>query len=160
MEVMNGKKVTVGNKIYYEFITSHFSDFALVDADEAGIKVVDTLTADEVKSIVKDMKLKVTTKALKKSIRVNIKADKETLMNLKDSGYTVKYKFYRSLKMNKGYKAMFIKSGSKYTNTKVTKGKTYYYKARFMVYDGDGKLIAKTSLKQANASKRLLKKAV
>lgn len=109
MEVMNGKKVTVGNKIYYEFITSHFSDFALVDADEAGIKVVDTLTADEVKSIVKDMKLKVTTKALKKSIRVNIKADKETLMNLKDSGYTVKYKFYRSLKKNKGYKAMFRK---------------------------------------------------
>lgn len=159
MEVMQGKKVVIDGKNYYEFTTSHFSEFALVDADEAGIEVTDSMTADDVKEVVKDMKLKVTTKALKKSIRVTVRADKETLTNLKDSGYTVKYKFYRSDKKSRGYKAMLTKSGNKYTNTKVKKGKAYYYKARLMVYDESGKLIARTSLKQANASKRLIKVA-
>ena len=159
IEVMSGKRVTVDKKSFYEFTTSHFSDFALVDADEVGIEVEEAMTADEVKSIVKDLKLKVKTKALKKSIRVTVKSDKETLMNLKDSGYTVKYKYYRAVKKNGKYRLISTKKSSGYTDKKVKRGKAYYYKARLAVYDGDGKLVATTSLKNCKASKRQLKKA-
>ena len=158
-EVMNGKRVTVDKKSFYEFTTSHFSDFALVDADEAGIEISESMTADEVKAIVKNLKLKATTKALKKSIRVTAKVDKETLMNLKDSGYELKYKYYRAVKKNGKYKLIATKKADKFTNAKVTKGKTYYYKVRLAVYDSEGKLIATTSLKNCKYGKRQLKKA-
>ena len=63
-------------------------------------------------------------------------------------GYTVKYKFYRSTKKASGYKHMLTTSKPSYTNTGGKKGTLYYYKAIALAYDKDGKLIAKTELKQ------------
>lgn len=158
LEVMSGKRLVVNKNNWYEFSTSHFSNFALVDAEEAGIQVEDTMTADEVKSIVKELKIKAKTKALKKSVRVTVKVDKETLMKLKDSGYMVKYKYYKAPKMKGKYKLISTKKSRRYTDKKVKKGKSYYYKARLMVYDDEGKFIAKTSLRNCKSSKIQLKK--
>ena len=63
-------------------------------------------------------------------------------------GYTVKYKFYRSTKKASGYKYRLTTSKPSYTNTGGKKGTLYYYKAIALAYDKDGKLIAKTELKQ------------
>lgn len=155
--VMNGKRIVIDKKNFYEFTTNHFSYFALVDADEAGIEAKEMMSADEVKNLIKNLKLKVKTKALKKSIRVILKTDKTTLNNLRDNGYIVKYKFYRANKKKGKFKVVATKDVNKYTNSKITKGKTYYYKARLMVYDGDGNLVIKTSFKQCNTAKAKVK---
>ena len=62
-------------------------------------------------------------------------------------GYTVKYKYYRSVKKSSKYAAKITKKSSTYINTKGKKGSKYYYKVRVIVYDGN-KLIAQTELKQ------------
>ena len=46
------------------------------------------------------------------------------------------------------------KSTKSYINTAGTKGKMYYYKAQVRVYDENGKLIAKTALKQCKYANR------
>ena len=62
-------------------------------------------------------------------------------------GYTVKYKYYRSVKKSSKYTAKLTKKNSTYINTKGRKGTKYYYKAKVLVYDGKT-LIAQTALKQ------------
>lgn len=69
-------------------------------------------------------------------------------------GYTVKYKFYRSTKKASGYKHMLTTSKSSYINSSGKKGTLYYYKAIALAYDKDGKLIAKTELKQCKYASR------
>ena len=66
----------------------------------------------------------------------------------------MKYNFYRSTKKSSGYKSMLIKDGKTYTNTIGKKGEMYYYKARVQVYDAEGKLIARTALKDCKYAKR------
>ena len=74
---------------------------------------------------------------------------------IEDAGYTVKYNFYRSTKKSSKYKSMLIKSGKSYTNTKGKKDRMYFYKARVQVYDAEGKLIARTALKDCRYANRL-----
>lgn len=97
-------------------------------------------------------------KTAKKNVNVVLKMDDSTkavIQGIENLGYTVKYKFYRSTKRSSGYKAMLLKAKPQYTNTIGEKGTMYYYKARVMVYDKDGNLIAKTELKQCKYANRL-----
>lgn len=96
-------------------------------------------------------------KTSKKNTKVTIKTDKQSaaaIQEIKDLGYTVKYKYYRSTKKSTKYAAKQTKTGRTYTSTSGKKGVTYYYKAKLMVYDENGKLAAQTTLSQCKAAKR------
>jgi len=88
---------------------------------------------------------------LRANVRVKLsldKQDKEILNQLADAGYTVRYRFYRSTKKAAGYKAAVTKKTMTYTNTTGKQGTKYFYKVQIRVYDKNGKLAAKTALKQ------------
>ena len=82
------------------------------------------------------------------------RTEKAKLAELKAQGYTVKYKFYRSTKKSSGYTAMKTKDTTTYINTKGVKKTMYYYKARVLVYDQDGKLVASTKLSDCKYANR------
>ncbi len=157
IEQLAGKVLTIGGKKFYEFTTPHFSTFALVDADELGLDV-----AEEPQTDVKALTAKLTpvarsAKTAKKNVKVTVsldKQDKAIIKELKDAGYTVKYRFYCSTKKAAGYKAAVTKKTASYTNTSGKKGKKYYYKVQVRVYDANGKLAAKTALKQCKYASR------
>ena len=92
-----------------------------------------------------------TSKTAKKNIKAVVKETSELndlIKEIKDAGYTVKYKFYRSTKKSSKYIATVTKAENTYTNTTGKKGTKYYYKARLAVYDTEGSLVAQTELKQ------------
>ena len=161
IEQLAGKVLTIGGKKYFEFTTPHFSTFALVDADELGLEVKEEPAVD-----VKTLTAKLTpvarsAKTAKKNVKVTTsldKQDKAIVQELKDAGYTVKYRFYRSTKKAAGYKAAVTKKTSTYTNTGGKKGTKYYYKVQVRVYDANGKLAAKTALKQCRYATRVWSK--
>ncbi len=156
IEQLAGKVLTIGGKKYFEFTTPHFSTFALVDADELGLEV------EEPQVDAKALTAKLTpvarsAKTAKKNVKVTTsldKQDKAIIQELKDAGYTVKYRFYRSTKKAAGYKAAITKKTAAYTNTGGKKGTKYYYKVQVRVYDENGKLTAKTALKQCKYASR------
>ena len=93
-----------------------------------------------------------------KNIKVVVKMDEKTaasMETLQKLGYTIKYKFYRSTKKASGYKASIVKKTGTYINTSGKKGVRYYYKARILVYDKNGKLVAQTELKQCKYACRV-----
>ncbi len=156
IEQMPGKSREVGGKKCFEFTTSHFSDFALVDADELGLETEDEIDAAAL--VAKLTPVARSAKTAKGYIKVTTsldKSDKAIISELKDAGYTVKYRFYRSTKKSASYKAALEKTGKTYTNTTGKKGTKYYYKARVMVYDADGALVAKSELKQCKYACRI-----
>ena len=128
--------------------------------------VDDTANAEKIakaKSIVKDLKLVArSSKTAKKNIKAVLKSDakvKASIKELKDLGFTVKYRFYRSTKKAAGYKAAVTKKTASYTNTSGKKGTKYFYKVQVRVYDENGKLVAKTALKQCKYASRTWTKA-
>ena len=156
IEQLAGKVLTIGGKKYYEFTMPHSSTFALVDADELGLEV------EEPQVDAKALTAKLTpvarsAKNAKKNVKVTVsldKQDKAIIKELKDAGYTVKYRFYRSTKKAAGYKAAVTKKTASYTNTGGKKGMKYFYKVQVRVYDENGKLAAKTALKQCKYASR------
>ena len=110
------------------------------------------------KSIVKDLKLVArSSKTAKKNIKAVLKSDAKvnaSIKELKDLGFTVKYRFYRSTKKAASYKAAVTKKTAAYTNTSGKKGTKYFYKVQARVYDENGKLVAKTALKQCKYASR------
>ncbi len=131
----------------YTFETGHFSTYAVM-AEEDADKVITEQTAN-VEKLVSDLSLKArSTKTEKGNIKVTLTVNADDVRQIEDLGYTVKYKFYRSTKKAKGYKDTIEGTGKTYTNTAGTKGTRYYYKARVMVYDAQGALVAKTELTQ------------
>ena len=159
VEKLQGKLIKEGTKEYYEFSTTHLSTFALVDADELGLEVNDEeANIEAVKKLVSDMSLKASSsKTSKKNIKVTLTVDKDTaaaIKEIKDMGYTVKYKYYRSTRKASKYQAKTTKTTKSFTNTAGNKGSKYYYKARIQVYDKDGKLVAQTALKQCRYAAR------
>ena len=114
---------------------------------------------EKAKSIVKNMKLVArSSKTAKKNIKAVLKSDakvKASIKGLKDLGFTVKYRFYRSTKKAAGYKAAVTKKTASYTNTSGKKGTKYFYKVQVRVYDENGKLVAKTALKQCKYASRV-----
>ena len=125
--------------------------------DDAAAKIA------KAKSIVKDMKLVArSSKTAKKNIKAVLKSDAKvnaSIKELKDLGFTVKYRFYRSTKKAASYKAAVTKKTAAYTNTSGKKGTKYFYKVQVRVYDENGKLIAKTALKQCKYASRTWTKA-
>ncbi len=149
IQQMPGKSREVGGKKCYEFTTSHFSDFALVDADELGLETEDEV--DAVALVAKLTPVARSAKTAKGYIRVQANLDKNDnaiISELQDAGYTVKYRFYRSTKKSASYKSALTKKTTSYTNTSGKKGTKYYYKVQVRVYDESGKIVAKTALKQ------------
>ena len=160
IEQLSGKTVKIGGKDYYTFETPHFSTFALVDAEELGLEVNDEeANIVKIKELVSDMSLKASSsKTSKKNIKVTLTVDKSTaaaIKEIKDMGYTVKYKYYRSTKKASKYQAKITKTTKSFTNTAGKKGTRYYYKATIQVYDKDGKLITQTALKQCKCAVRM-----
>ena len=80
---------------------------------------------------------------------------KASIKELKDLGFTVKYRFYRSTKKAASYKSTVTKKTASYTNTSGKKGTKYFYKVQARVYDENGKLVAKTALKQCKYASRV-----
>ena len=157
IEQLTGKVLTIGGKKYYEFTTPHFSTFALVDADELGLEVAEEPTVDAKALTAKLTPVARSAKTAKKNVKVTVsfdKQDKAIIKELKEAGYTVKYRFYRSTKKTAGYKAAVTKKTAAYTNTGGKKGTKYFYKVQVRVYDADGKLTAKTALKQCKYASR------
>ena len=66
----------------------------------------------------------------------------------------MKYRFYRSTKKAASYKSAVTKEAATYTNTSGKKGTKYFYKVQVRVYDENGKLVAKTALKQCKYASR------
>ena len=145
-EAANGSTVTVAIEKVAEEPT-----------DDAAVKM------EKAKSIVKDLKLVArSSKTAKKNIKAVLKSDaktKDSVQELKDLGFTVKYRFYRSTKKAAAYKAAVTKKTASYTNTGGKKGTKYFYKVQVRVYDENGKLIAKTALKQCKYATRTWSKA-
>ena len=113
---------------------------------------------EKAKALTKEMKLTArSAKTAKKNIKITVKTNSKTtaaIKELKDLGYTVKYRYYRSTKKASAYKSSVTKSTKTYLNTAGKKGRMYYYKAQVRVYDENGKLIAKTALKQCKYANR------
>ena len=162
IEQLAGKVLTIGSKKYYEFTTPHFSTFALVDADELGLDVAEEPQTDAKALTAKLTPVARSAKTAKKNVKVTVsldKQDKAMIQELKDAGYTVKYRFYRSTKKAAGYKAAVTKKTASYTNTSGKKGTKYFYKVQVRAYDENGKLVAKTALKQCKYATRTWSKA-
>ena len=125
--------------------------------DDAAAKI------EKAKSIVKDLKLVArSSKTAKKNIKAVLKNNAKTkasIQELKDLGFTVKYRFYRSTKKAASYKSTVTKKTAAYTNTSGKKGTKYFYKVQVRVYDENGKLVAKTALKQCKYATRTWSKA-
>ena len=125
--------------------------------DDAAAKI------EKAKSIVKDMKLVArSSKTAKKNIKAVLKSDakvKASIKELKDLGFTVKHRFYRSTKKAASYRSTVTKKTASYTNTSGKKGTKYFYKVQVRVYDENGKLVAKTALKQCKYASRTWSKA-
>lgn len=112
-----------------------------------------------IKAKTDSLNLKVrTTKTAKKNIKAVVKQDaafKSLLQEVKDAGYTVKYKFYRSEAKRSGYAARLTKTTGMYLNTEGKAGTKYYYKAKLQILDQDGKPVAETALKQCRFGVRI-----
>ena len=123
----------------------------------------DNANIAKAKSIIKDMKLIArSSKTTKKNIKAVLKSDAKvtaSIKELKDLGFTVKYRFYRSTKKAASYKSTVTKKVASYTNTSGKKGTKYFYKIQVRVYDENGKLVAKTALKQCKYASRTWTKA-
>ena len=136
------------------------------DTDATGTDTKDTETAEETAAKVEAAKTGASSasakarseKTSKGNIKVVFKPDTKAqrfVDEMKAQGYTVKYRFYRSTKKSSDYKSMLTKSTKTYINTVGKEGTRYYYKAQVRVYDGSGKLIAKTELKQCKYATRV-----
>ena len=163
-------KTPFGDKTYTQEELKAMSEAATgstvtVAIEKAAEQPTDDAAAkmEKAKSIVKDMKLVArSSKTAKKNIKAVLKNDAKTkasVQELKDLGFTVKYRFYRSTKKAASYKSTVTKKTATYTNTSGKKGTKYFYKVQVRVYDENGKLIAKTALKQCKYATRTWSKA-
>ena len=158
LEKLEGKRITQNKEEFYEFTTKHFSEFALVDTAEVKLDSDDKNdSADKAKSLIKELKLKaVSSKTAKKNVKVTTHMSSKSnsvIKELSDMGFTVKYRYYRSVKKASKYTAVKTKNTKTYINTKGKRGSKYYYKVRAVVYDGD-KVIAQSALKQCKYAVR------
>ena len=141
----------------------------LKTGDKVEIKTAKKQTEPEfnISSYVKNLKLVArSSKTANGNIRIKVASVTDQNGNpvdlsvLKDKGYTVKYKFYRSEKKAAEYGARIEKDtdNNVYINNTGSKGTKYFYKVRVMVYDANGKLVAKSELKQCKYASRIWSK--
>ena len=159
LEKIEGKRITKNKAEFYEFTANRFGEFAIVDTAEVKTDSDDNReeNIDKAKSLIKELKLSaVSSKTTKKNIRVTVKMNsknKALIKKLGNMGFTVKYKYYRSVKKASKYKALKTKTAKSFVNTKGRKGIKYYYKVKAVVYDGD-KVISQSTLKQCKYAVR------
>ena len=159
LEKLEGKIITRDKEEFYEFTTNRFGDFALVDTAEVKVDSADNgaETIDKAKSLIKELKLKaVSSKTTKKNVRVTVKMNSKNntlIKELGNMGFTVRYRYYRSVKKASKYKALKTKTAKTFVNTKGRKGAKYYYKVKAVVYDGN-KVVAQSELKQCKYTVR------
>ena len=156
-------KTPFGDKTYTQDELKAMSEAAVsqtitVAIEKAEEPADDAANIAKAKSIVKDMKLVArSSKTAKRNIKAVLKSDakvKTSIKELKDLGFTVKYRFYRSTKKSASYKSTVTKNTAVYTNTSGKMGTKYFYKVQIRVYDENGKLVAKTALKQCKYAAR------
>ena len=156
-------KTPFGDKTYTPDELKAMSEAAVaqmitVAIEKAEEPADDAANIAKAKSIVKDMKLVArSSKTAKRNIKAVLKSDakvKASIKELKDLGFTVKYRFYRSTKKSASYKSTVTKNTAVYTNTSGKMGTKYFYKVQMRVYDENGKLVAKTALKQCKYAAR------
>ena len=101
---------------------------------------------ENAKAYVQDLKIVARSAKTSKGVKVTINANVQSLL---DDGFTVEYKFYRSTKSNKNFgTAKIVKTENTYLNTSGTKGTKYYYKAKLVVKNAAGEVVATTPLTQ------------
>ncbi len=163
-------KTPFGDKTYTQDELKAMSEAATgstvtIAVDKAAEEPTDDTAANvaKAKSITADLKLAArSSKTAKKNIKAVLKSDAEvkaSIQELKDLGFTVKYRFYRSTKKAASYKSAVTKKAATYTNTSGKKNTKYFYKVQVRVYDENGKLVAKTALKQCKYASRTWSKA-
>ncbi len=131
-EILSCTMETAGAREYVKFVTSHFSNFAIVEKSDAE-QIIKEQNDEKINTLIKEIKLKATTsRTSKKNVRVkvSIEGSNSLIKEAKTMGYTVKYKFYRSTKKASKYADKITKNINTYINTKGKKGTKYYYKAR------------------------------
>ncbi len=129
LSIYEKDRFIAGYNLYYDKL-SQVEEFAELDA----------------KAYVQDLSIKARSTKTSKGVKVTIKADVQTLL---DAGYKVEYKFYRSTKSNKNFgTAKVTKTTNTYLNTSGVKGTKYYYKAKLVVKNAAGEVVATTPLTQ------------
>lgn len=115
-------------------------------------------------SYLKDLQLVArTAKAKNGNVKVRIASVKDSngknvdLSVLADKAYIVECKFYRSVKKSSKYKAAVSKPFTEktYVNTTGKKGTRYFYKAKIVVKDAKGNVVAQTKLNQCRYACRV-----
>ena len=175
---INGTKATITVEAGYEITDVLVNGVSigkvteitgLKTGDKVEIKTAKKQTEPEfnVKNYVKELTLAArSSKTAKGNIRIKVASVTDEngnpvdLSELKAKGYTVKYKFYRSEKKAAEYRARIEKDtdNNSYINNTGKKGAKYFYKVRVMVYDSNGKLAAKSELKQCKYATRIWSK--
>ena len=175
---INGTKATITVEAGYEITDVLVNGVSigkvteitgLKTGDKVEIKTAKKQTEPEfnVKNYVKELTLAArSSKTAKGNIRIKVASVTDEngnpidLSELKAKGYTVKYKFYRSEKKAAEYGARIEKDtdNNSYINNTGKKGAKYFYKVRVMVYDANGKLAAKSELKQCKYATRIWSK--
>ena len=172
---LNGTKVTITVEEGYELVDVLVNGISkgkvteltgLKTGDKVEIKtekIPEKLEPQAVKDLVKELKLVARSERLSNG-NVRIKVTKITDINdnpvdlneLEKNGYTVKFKYYRSVKKSAGYDTRLEKDAdiNSYINNFGDKGTKYYYKVKVMVYDADGNLVAQSSLNQCKYAMR------
>ena len=157
-------KTPFGDKTYTQEELKAMSDAATGSTITVAIEKAEAPTDDaaaniaKAKSITADMKLTArSSKNAKKNVKAVLKSDAKvnaSIKELKGLGFTVKYRFFRSTKKAASYQSTLTKKTTTYTNTAGKKGTKYFYKVQIRVYDENGKLVAKTALKQCKYASR------
>ena len=152
--LVNGKEVKVSDHKIKGLKTGDKVEvtFSRVPPTKAQIDKAIKTTAGNLKLTVR------TSKTPKKNIKAVVKQDaalKSLLQEVKEAGYTVKYKFYRSESKKSGYAARLTKTTGVYLNTEGQANAKYYYKAKLQILDREGKLVAETALKQCRFGVRI-----
>ena len=172
---LNGTKVTITVEEGYELVDVLVNGISkgkvteltgLKTGDKVEIKTEKTpekLEPQAVKNLVKELKLVARSERLSNG-NVRIRVTKITDINdnpvdlneMEKNGYTVKFKYYRSVKKSAGYDTRLEKDAdiNSYINNFGDKGTKYYYKVKVMVYDADGNLVAQSSLNQCKYAMR------
>ena len=158
-------KTPEGDKTFTQEELKKLSESAAADGtvtvDPTASEPTDTTKAEKItkaKGLIEKLNLVArSSKTAKKNAKVILKRNETTnscIKELKALGFTVKYRFYRSTKKSAGYKSTVTKKTASYMNTNGKKGTKYFYKIQIRVYDENGKLIAKTALKQCKYASR------
>lgn len=122
------------------------------------VNINDREDTDKVKNLIKELKLTASSsKTAKKNVKITVRMNSRNnalIKEISDMGFTVKYKYYRSVNKASKYTALKTADKTAFVNTEGKKGTRYYYKVRAAVYDGD-KLIAQSALKQCSCAQRV-----